>query len=643
MKRRRAVDLVALGGSLVVLITGAWILPYRFPPSRFIAGASFAVGFNNVVAYLWFLGFLPVPVWFAARLLRGRLSGVRATFGRGWSPISWWLFGAAALAHVVLFGAVYAYKGRFVFAEALYFQTLLHRMTLGEVPYVHFSFYYGPSMLYPAHWLGKAMGLEAGYALWFVLTYVGGLGALYLLLRIMLPSGRSVAGWFAFLAVGLINPWTGLNVTFLRFLLPSIAFFVVADFLDRGGWARCVVASATLAFALMYSFEVAVLSTVALVVLVVVTVGERQVEWLRNGMRVLINGPAAGQMAADHPDGGPSSRLTIAFRGGNLLGVAALACVAVFFAIDPSGRTLAAYPETALSYSAGAHNLPLYPSLPFLAMAAFAVFAVAGAALVFTDTGLRGSRQLLIAYLMIVVLTQRGVFGVSEPTHFAFFGLPTVLLCLFLSSHLRNAATARRWMAAGVIVGMVFPLQYYHFTQLAPFFSHRAWVATATVPGAARGPALDGRSVEAALTEAVRTLGTDRPYVMYDLDYYSFPVYRQLRLRYPMYYTMLINARTHEGIERAIDEVRSAGAIVLIRKEDLDGVRPWTRAPRWRILDVLSAAHTAGSDLTITLLASKTNLVAPFLAFLRAEYRPIWQRDGIVALGPRPNEIVGSR
>jgi hypothetical protein len=52
------------------------------------------------------------------------------------------------------------------------------------------------------------------------------------------------------------------------------------------------------------------------------------------------------------------------------------------------------------------------------------------------------------------------------------------------------------------------------------------------------------------------------------------------------------------------------------------------------VLDRVSGAHTAGSRLSAVLLAGRARLAAPFLDFLRKEYHRVYERDGIVALGP---------
>ncbi len=621
MTARGIVDRVFLVISLTGLVLGTSWLPYRFPPSHLIAGVSYEVGFNNGVAYLWFLLFLPVPVWAALRVWgRGNLPSLTRPFGATLQQFADRFLAAALVAHTLLFGAIYFYKGRFVFAEALYFQTLLYRMTGGEVPYVDFSFYYGPSMLYPAAWLTPIVGLDAAYGVWFVATYLAGLVVLYALLRALLPLTAARA-WFVLLAVGFLTPWTGLNVTFLRFLLPSVVFFAVAALLTAGGRLRFLATAGLLAFALLYSFEVAALAVASCVILTALAVAKQP-------LPLALDGP---QM----PVGG----LTSFARGLGILGVAGSFSVLAFFVIDPSGRALRLYPEIALSYSAGAHNVPIYPNLPFLALVVLTVIAASGTIGLLIGAEGGGSRLLLGAYLVIALLTQRGIFGVAEPTHFAFFGLPILLVCLFLTTQGSRWRSMRPWLAVAVVAGFVFPLQYYHVTQLRPFFARPAsWSAGGPEAGAPRG-----QRVEMALMDAVRSARVDRPWVMYDLDYYSLPVYRRFHLRYPTYYTMLINARTLEGVDRAIRETRATRALVLIGRDNLvPGPGPSSAPGVPWLLDSLSGAHTAGSQLTELLTRNKARLSGPYREFLQAEYEPVWERDGLVVLAPKADRFAGS-
>lgn len=622
--RRR--DAVACALSTVGLVLATWRLPYRFPPSHFIAGASFDVGFNNSVSFLCYVALLPLAVVFLARALPSYLLVGETKPARLGAMRSRWVFGAVALFHVLLFGGLYAYKGKFVFSEALYFQTLIYRMTLGEVPYRDFSFYYGPSMLYPPYWLTKIMSIEAAYGLTFVATYVAGLACLWRVLGTFLPSQR--VPWFLLLSLGLINPWTGLNVTFVRYLLPSLVFVEVHDYLRQGRGKRFGVAALVLFVALTYSFEVAVLSLFATLALTINEAGEQPLKRLLRWLAPLLRSEEATSSEELTETPAPAQ---VVGRAGLLVAVAVAATLTLFLALDPSGTSLKTYPDIASSYSAGAHNMPLYPNLPFLTLVATTLFAVAVSLRLLVRGGTAAS--FVLAYTPLVLLTQRGAFGVAEPSHIAFYELPALLLCLFLTRVLTRASAARRWLVATVLLGAVLPMQYFHVTQFLPFFmGHRA-VASAAVDGH-RPPVPP--SIEATLGDVVRAVGTDRPYVMYELDYYSFSVYRRFRLRYPMYYTMLINARTPEGLERVIREVRQSRAIVVARSSDLanepslrlsEGVKPW--------VDLLTGAHTDGSRLTAVLVANRARLEAPFLDFVRREYRPLYQENGIVALGPK--------
>ena len=102
-----------------------------------------------------------------------------------------------------------------------------------------------------------------------------------------------------------------------------------------------------------------------------------------------------------------------------------------------------------------------------------------------------------------------------------------------------------------------------------------------------------------------------------------------------MYSTMLITARDEEGIRRAIDEIRAERAIVVVRRQDLQGLeQPHRSGGVRRALDLATGAHTQGSALNAALLRSKTRLMAPFLDFVQHEYRLLYERAGLMAFGP---------
>ena len=78
---------------------------------------------------------------------------------------------------------------------------------------------------------------------------------------------------------------------------------------------------------------------------------------------------------------------------------------------------------------------------------------------------------------------------------------------------------------------------------------------------------------------------------------------------------------------KVIDDVRRTRAVVLARKHDLYGLEaPQSSQGLFRVLDVLSGAHTAGSALNGVLMKSRSRLTEPFLEFIRTEYVPVYDR-----------------
>ena len=617
-RRTAQILLVVLSGALIY---GTWILPYRFPPRQFVIGASYEVGFNNAVSFLVYL--IGVPL---LALVVSRLVSVSATVTNGRVSDERFADRVAALvilAHVLLFGVLYAYKGRFVFAEGLYFQSLLYRMSTGEIPYRDFSFYYGPLMLYPAYWLSMAAGLDLAYGIWFIVTYTIGLIFLYVVLRVIVRDGRARAFWFALLALGLFNPLTGLNETFTRYLFPSIVFLTAADFLFRGGRARAMTSSLLLAAAIAYSFEVAALSIAAILVL-----------WFAFAF-----GPALLRFVrATRGDSKMEPLVVLSMRAGALFGIGTVVGAAFFLLVDPSGQGLRTYPAIAQSYSGGAHNVPIYPHLPFIALASISVVALA----VLLQVALRGADEGdevvtlgAASYAVLALIAQRAAFGAAEPSHFAFFGLPMFCLALFLSNYVPDPVASRGRLAAVLVAGIMLPLQYYHAMEFVPFFAHRLHVGAVAAPDSTEA-AESSENLEQNLRAVVRTVGPQHPYLMYEMEYSSLPVYRDFGLRYATYYTMLITARDSAGVSEVVEDIKRKRAVVVARKRDLRGLQPPRRSTGLvRLLDLLSGAHTAGSDLNAVLMKSRSRLTEPFLEFIRTEYVPVYDHNGLIAFGPR--------
>ena len=619
----------------VGLLGGTCVLPYWFPPREFVVGASFEVGFNNGFSYAAYLALVFLLVLVVARIFPKLNHGLRQSPSEDAPLFSQWLFAAVILFHVTLFAAIYAYKGRFVFGESLYFQSLLHRMMQGEIPYIDFSFYYGPMMLYPGFWLTRLFGLDAGYAIWFVTTYVAGLWFLYTVLGICVTNARDRALWFVFLALGLFNPLTGINVTMTRYLFPSLVFLAVSRYLRSGGRRHGLVAVVSLAAALTYSFEVAALSLLATFLIWLVYMLKPQA-WIAasNFLGRMIREQSVGL----HREDGTLTQqnaVCMAKRGVGLVLMAGAIFITFFLLVDPSGGALRGYPEIALSYSAGAHSVPIYPNLPFIALSTLTIIGLAALMRVIVSGRDQRDSLLFAVYALVAVLAQRGAFGPAEPLHFAFFGLPVFLIVLFVTGRFAQARRARACLACVLLAGIMLPMQYYHFTEFSPFIArilapaiHTDASTDLTVPS--------GATLEQDLRAVVEALGSDRSYLMYGMAYNSLPVYRELGLRYPTYYTMLRNARDEQGIRRSIDEVRTQKTIVVVRKQDLIGIEdPQLPAKFWRVLDLLSGAHTRGSDLAGMMLKSNNRLMSPFLAFVQAEYVPLYDQGSLIAFGPR--------
>jgi hypothetical protein len=270
-----------------------------------------------------------------------------------------------------------------------------------------------------------------------------------------------------------------------------------------------------------------------------------------------------------------------------------------------------------------------------LTLVALSIVATAFTLAWATDGRAGRSTAFAVAFLALMVVTERGAFGVSEPTHIALYALPAILLCLFWSVHLQDGARFRRWIAAAVVVGLLVPVQYFQSSQFWPLVAGVLRLGT-NVEASQRGSSRSTQPIEQTLVDLVRCAGNSWPYVMFNLEYYSQPIYQGEQLRYVSYYPMPITTRTPAGMERMIDEVRAARAIVVARPADLG---PYVPAPPStgivKALDLVSGGPSAGSKLAGELARNQHRLFEPFTDFVRTEYRPLCERDGLVAYGPQ--------
>lgn len=634
---------LALSIAILLLFLATCILPYLFPHETFVKGASYEVGFNNTAAYIFYILFLWGPVLIVGRLFSVGSAGPLRLDAFNMTRMPSRTVGMVLLMHALLFAGLYLYKGEFVFADAVYHQTLIYRMTLGDVPYLDFASNYGLAMLYPGYLLTRYMSVEAAYGLYFTATYLFGLYLLFLLLATIVADTKSVNLWFLVFGIGFFNPWTALNVTFVRYLLPLVAFGLAVSYLRTGGVRSFAIATLWLAIAILYTFEAGAVALVSIALLVLIALNHdriiRLVKWLTSRSRTDVQ----DDVAADNKSawlGSVPPRVLI-LRLSAVLMVSFSLCFLAFYEADPSLRALKLYPVTALSYSTGAHNFPVYPSFPFLTFAMVTVVTVAGMLTAVRDGKLAGGEDLAIGGLILALLMERGAFGVAEPTHFAYYGLPIFFLGLVLVGRNEPVRGAKAWLSLCLVIGIAVPLQYYHLRLFAPFVTKRLdGVEHASVPGVGTA----GRdSIERTLATIVERIGSDRPYLMFKLDYYSFPVYRKLGLKYPTYCTSLIEVRTYDDIRQFVNQLQSKRAIILAKKTDLlpTAASAHETEPT-NLLDLLSGATTPGAPLTGLMLKSEERLYQALRDFIASSYQTELEIDGIVALAPKSSDRVSS-
>ena len=619
-----------LGASFIVLLLATWLVPYRFPPANVVTGASFAMGYDNGIAYVCFVLALVACAIFAARCLPPLRSAGPLDVEQGHSRISRRLLALVALGHAVLFTALFLPKGRFTFSEGIYFQELLHRMTQGELPFSQFSYYYGPSMLYPAYWLIGIMGsLERAYAVAYVLTYLAGLVMLYVILAALLPSRRWAGLWFVFLSVGLFNPLEGLNFTFTRYLLPLFTMLIFARLLRLGGAGRFLAAGALVAFTVLYSLELGVLLAVGVAAMLAAALLPNVVAAFGRRAGALL--PVASRPAPVAP---PAIARPVGARGvaGGMAAFALGTVVAgvALIAIDPAGNALRGYPYSVLVRLTGEHNVPLYPHLPFVVLAAITVLAAAGwLFLVGREPRADRLSPWLLAYLPVAILAERASIALSDPPHIALFGLPAILLGLHVASRMPAAGRALGVTAAALFFGVMIPLQLVHLSQFVAFFRPAADTAAAAAPA----PAAASASMEATLTAIVARGGTERPYYMYALDYYSVSLYHRLGLRYPAFETDLNTVTTPRTVQGLVDDLKSSNALVIIARSELDP--PRAAAGVNRVSDALSTVigfALPGSSLGEFIARSEAGIRAPLMETLRRDYKTVYELNGLVLL-----------
>jgi len=573
------------------LLVGVFVIPYLFPSASAMLSASSLAGFNNSLAYWWYVLALAVVACGVAARSEGPPSLPTLTT----RP----LFGAPPLAvvlimtgHVALFAALYWAGRGFVFAEALYFQDVTYRVLAGAVPFVDFNFFYGPLLLYPSVLLSHYFGVSAGYAVAYVLTYLGGLYCVYLVLAALIQDRRAAVLWFGLFAIGFFNPILGLNYTFGRFLIPVVTIGAIWHCNRQVSVRRWFAAVGLLILAVLCSPEVAVVTTAAAAVLVSLIV-------------------------VSH---GADDRMQRLVALGTIILSGLPASAAALLLIDGSWRPAVAYFGPIVTFSAGAWSTPIDPSLPMLTLIGLTVlFVVQFSRSWWRHRSIGAQLSPLAAYLAIALLMQRASFGKADVLHIAYSGLPVYLAIAAWASWKPNGEGRAGWVAVVLMLGLVGPLQFFNAMLFLPSLAQRLGVSSAaSSPVASERSSSTKETIQTSIARAVEQFGPDRLYYMHRLEYYRLPIYLRYRLEPFLYHPSLTSAFTADDIQGVIKALRDSRAIVLARPSDLAvGAAQRLDTHWWHFV---TSSPLPGSNVYNLTLDFQTKLEAPLVQFLTSAY-----------------------
>lgn len=604
----RALAAVAIG----LLPVGIFVVPYLFPPPQRMLSASSLVGYNNSLAYLWYAAFVGLSAVAIARLMRVRPSFSRPVASEPLFSVPPPLVLLLMAGHLVVFAAMYLRQHGFFLAEALYFEDTAYRALAGAVPFVDFTFFYGPLLLYPTVFLSHVVGLLAGYAVSYVLQYIAGLYLLYVVISALVENRRAAVAWFAVFALGLFNPILGLNYTLLRFMLPAVGLLTAWRCAQGLSVARWAASAACATLALLCSPDIGIVTIAAIGCL---------------GLFALFESFSSGEMQ------GPLSVFAVPAAGVAVAGV-------LLLLIDGTVRPVLAYLRPVVTFAAGGWNTQIDPSLPVLTLIGCTVLVATWFWSAWRAPDLRARRPLIAAYAVMFFLMQRASFGKADIDHIAYSGLPVYLAAVAWSSQ-SGKGVSRQWLvAAAFIVGVVLPLQFYHAMLFVPSLLQRASAPSALSASSATGPSPTKQAIQASIGRAVQHFGPDRLYYMHQLEYYRLPVYLEYRLKPFMYYPTLAAAFTADDIERVIQELRTRPAIVLARRADLSADPPRPYDTHWPYF--LTSSPLPGSTVFNLTLEFQSRLERPLVDFLTTAYTRQFEDGDIVGLALRDAPAASS-
>ena len=590
--------------AFVVLCGGLFVLPYLVPPTSTILSASYLAGYNNSLAYAVYVALMLVGgLWVSARLSGGRVRAALELDGPLFvaPPLA---VVALMLAHVALFAGLYVKAHGFTFGEPLYFQDAAYRARAGAIPFVDFYFFYGPLFVSPVAFLARFVGMFPAYALYYFATYVAGLYLLYAVVAAFTRQ-RGTLLWYAIFAIGLFNPITGLNYTFVRFMLPIVTLLATWRCYQQLDARRWIVAVSLFTVAVLSSPDLAVVTVAATAVLGIMLI------WVET-LRGVLTASAAALAAI------PVTALV-------------LSCAAMLL-IDGTWRPIAAYMTPVLTFSAGGWSTPIDPNLPMLSLVIATLLASSLIWSAWRESNGTPMSALLVAFGALILLMQRASLGKADVQHIAFSGLPAFLAAAAWMSSSRGRARSQQWLAALIVVGVVLPLQFYHAMLFVPSLLQK-WTSPASVaatPTNTPRPATKAE-VQASIEQMVQKFGTDRLYYMHRLEYFRLPVYLQHNLKPFMYQPTLASAFTSKDIDDVIAQLRNNDVLVLARRSDLTVTTPVTPLPtHWWFY--ATSSPLPGSQIFNLTLEFQARLEAPLVTFLNTQYDIVFEDGDVVAL-----------
>lgn len=215
-----------------------FVLPWYLPPnSNPVAGASYALGFNNKIAILG----LMAAIFIGAFLCSGQTRSAESLSWLRDRPLLFPPFRAAATEYAII--AVAAIAMSFAtkqlhewlvnpyWGESGFFLSRIDLLDMGYLPYVDFHHNHGPLTLYAPLWLQRAsqgsLGIEDAYAICVAAGYVFGFAMLFCFVQALAITGRA-RFWMIVLSC---LPWTcmtfGLNYVPLRFFVVPASLVVL--------------------------------------------------------------------------------------------------------------------------------------------------------------------------------------------------------------------------------------------------------------------------------------------------------------------------------------------------------------------------------------------------------------------------------